>query len=199
MDKKVVRASYDACLVGVARLSAYATSSPVLITEVHVQQDILATNDLISFCIHARRLIDNIDSKDLLYQTVMDSNDGMPPISIGKIIGCLIHHDTLEIIRCETRLNMLRVSSEGFKGDDFFAKVENEMNKLPYSEPIMPLILFKSDRSEGMRLINLVIFLQIFSKEILLEVIKQNIWLQDDLLKDSDMAEDILHFLSRIK
>jgi hypothetical protein len=200
MDKKVVRASYERCLNATARLSAYATSKPILITEVNWRQDILAVDDLSDFCIHARRLIENIGLKNLLYQQSMESSDGQSPLSLGKIIGRLIHHNTLEIIRCGTRFRMLQARVSGVEGDEFFKKVEPEMRKPPFSEPITPHILFQSDRSDGMRLINLVIFLQIFSEKILLEVHTSNHWLGDDLFKDLDMTEeDVRKLLPRIR
>jgi hypothetical protein len=39
------------------------------VTEINVRQGILAADDLISFCIHARRLAENMGSKDLLNKT----------------------------------------------------------------------------------------------------------------------------------
>jgi hypothetical protein len=59
--------------------------------------------------------------------------------------------------------------------------------------------LFQSDRSGGMRLINLVTFLEVFSEKILLEILKSNHWLQDDLFKDLDVTEeDARRILSRM-
>lgn len=199
MDKRVVRTSYEGCLNAVARLSAYATSKPILITEVNERQDILAADDLIDFCIHARRLIENMGSKNLLYQATIGTSDAKAPLSVGHIIGYLIHHDLLIIFRCGVRFKMFKKWLEGETGDEFFKKVKSEMHQLPYSEPITPHVLFQSDRSDGMRLINLVTFLQIFSEKILLEILKSNRWLQDDLFKDLDMTEeDARKLLTRI-
>lgn len=132
MDKKVVRASYEGCLRAIARLSAYATSKPILITEVNVRQDILAVDDLMSFCIHARRFIENIGAKNYLQKAEMETNDKRPPLPLGKIIGHLIHHDTLEILRCRTRLRMLEASLRGAVGDEYFKQVKHEIHKNPY-------------------------------------------------------------------
>lgn len=200
MDKTVVRASYERCLTSIARLSAYATSQPISITEVHRRQDILTADDLLNFCIHARRFIENIGLKDLLFQEKVALHDCKPPLSLGAIIGFLIHHDTFEIIRCGTRFKMLQASLTGARGDDFFKIIKHEMYKRPYSEPITPQVLFQSDRSGGMRLLNLVTFLQVFSEKILLEAVKANDWLQDDLFKDLDMNEnDARQLIDRIK
>lgn len=199
MDKKIVRASYESCLNAVARLSAYATSRPILITEVNERQDIMAADDLIDFCIHARRLIENSGSKDLLYQASMETNDNKSPLSLGQIIGYFIHHDLLIIFRCGSRFRMFEKWLEGENREDFFKKVQTEVKKPPFSEPITPHVLFQSDRSNGMRLINLVTFLQIFSEKVLLEVLKSNHWLHDDFFKDLDMnEEDARQLISRM-
>ena len=79
---------------------------------------------------------------------------------------------------------------EGQTGEAFFKKVKSEMYQAPYSEPITPHVLFKSDHSDGMRLINLVTFLEFFSEKILLEILMSNQWLGDDLFKDLDMTEE---------
>jgi hypothetical protein len=200
MDKKLVRASYESCLSATARLSAYATSKPILITEVNERQDILAADDLIDFCIHARRLVDNTDLRDLLYQAKIETNDAKDPLSVGQIIGYLIHHNVLMIFRCGVRFRMFQKWIKGKTRDEFFKNVETEIQQPAFSEPITPHILFQSDRSDGMRLINLVTFLEIFSEKILLEILKTNHWLQDDLFKDLDLTEeDARRVLSRIE
>ena len=199
MDKKIVRASYEGCLNAIARLSAYATSNPILINEVNDRQDILAADDLIDFCIHARRLVDNMDLRDLLYQAKIATNDAKAALSVGQIIGYLIHHDALMIFRCSVRFQMFQKWLKGKRGDEFFKDVETEIQQSPFSEPITPHILFQSDRSDGLRLINLVTFLQTFSDEVLLEILKTNHWLQDDPFKDLDMTEeDARRVLSRM-
>lgn len=202
MDKKVVRASYESCLNAAARLSAFATSKPFPgVTELNRRQDILAIEDLISFCIHARRLIENVGLKKRLSQVKIETSDGTS-LSLWKIIGCLIHHDMLEIIRCGTRFRMLQASIDGASREEFFRKVEGEIKKPPYSEPITPHIIFKSDKIHY-TLINLSKFLQIFSQEIFSEVIKvtfeEGLLLLDDPMKDLDMSEEAFRALHRIK
>ncbi len=202
MDKKVVRASYESCLDITARLAAYVTSSPLLeAIEVNKRQDILAEDDLIVFCIYARRLVENAGLGKLLNQTTMKTSDGTS-LSLWKIIGYLIHHDLLIILRCETRFRMLQASLEGASKDEFFKKVEGEMKKSPYSEPIQPHVLFKSDIIHY-TLINLVEFLQIFSQEIIPKIIKkaldEDLYLLDDPLRDLDISEEGLRALSRIR
>lgn len=61
MNKTLARVSYESCLGITARLAAYATCIPFLgATEVNQRQDFLAETDLIEFCIHARRLLENV-------------------------------------------------------------------------------------------------------------------------------------------
>lgn len=199
MDKKVVRSSYESCLDATARLSAFATSKPFPdALEVNERQDVLATDDLISFCIHARRLIENTGLKDLLSKTTMETSD-RSQISLWKIIGCLIHHDELVIIRSAVRFRMLQETLDGTTGEEFFKKVQHEIKKPQYSEPITPHVLFKSDKIHY-TLINLTGFVQIFSEDIILEVVKkaqgEGLYLMDDPLRDLS-EEERMRILSR--
>ena len=137
--------------------------------------------------------------RDLVYQAKIDANDTKAPLSIGQIIGYLIHHDVLMIFRCGVRFRMLQKWIKGKTRDEFFKDVEVEIQQTAFSEPITPHILFQSDRSDGLRLINLVTFLKAFSDAVLLEILKSNHWLQDDLFKDLDMTEeDARRVLSRM-
>lgn len=192
MNKQVVRSSYEGCLDATARLSAYVTSKPFTdALETNARQDVLAANDLVVFCIHARRLIENVGLKDMLNNKTMEASD-KSRISLLKIIGCLIHHDELIIIRDQTRFRMLQATLDGTTGEDFFNRVKDEIKKPSYSEPITPHVLFKSDKIHY-TLINLAQFIQIFSEEVILEVIKkannQGLHLQDDPLRDFDQNE----------
>ncbi|MBL4803924.1 MAG: hypothetical protein JKY71_03590 [Alphaproteobacteria bacterium] len=201
MDKKVVRASYESCLDATARLASYATSKPFSgASEINERQDTLAADDLIAFCIHARRLVENVGLKELLNKTAMETSD-RSLISLWKIIGCLIHHDLLMIFRCETRFKMLQASLTGATGEEFFKMVESEIKTPAYSEPIPPHVLFKSDRIHY-TLINLVRFMQIFSQDILPAVIDkaldQGLCLLDDPLQDMT-EEERVRALSRAK
>ncbi|MAS87848.1 MAG: hypothetical protein CMH30_07750 [Micavibrio sp.] len=199
MDKITIRSNYESCLNALARISAYASSTPISITEVHERQDALATEDLVNFCIHARRLAESTGLNDHMRQIEISMNDKRAPLSLGKIMGFLIHHDILLIIRCKTRFEMFKKSLEGETGDAFFKKVKNEIYKNPYSEPMTPLVLFQSDRSDGPRLLNLAQFLRTFSEKIMLEVLITNKWLQDDLFKDMNSTEaEARQMLSRI-
>ena len=201
MNKQVIRSSYESCLDATARLSAYVTSKPFLNAfETNERQDVLAANDLVVFCIHARRLIENVELKDFVNKTTMETSD-RSLISLWRIIGCLIHHDELIIIRDQTRFRMLQAALDGAKGEEFFKRVENEMQKPCYSEPLTPHVLFKSDKIHY-TLINLVRFIQLFSEDIILEVIQkaqnEGLYLHDDPLRDLDDNQR-MQILSRVK
>lgn len=200
MDKKVVRASYENCLNGLARLNAYATSNPSIgITEINVRQDILAADDLIFFCIHARRLLENVGCKELSKKIFIDHANGTS-FSLWKIIGHLIHHDELEILRCNTRMRYLEDRLNGKTHEEALERIIAE-NKLPYSEPIAPRIVFKADQTEH-TIMNLETFLRLFSKEILPEIINhalnQGLDLRDNPLQDLEITEELRLMLSRL-
>lgn len=57
--------------------------------------DILAADDLIYFCIYARRLLDKRDLRDLLYQAMIITSDSKTLYMWRQIFGYLIHHDVL--------------------------------------------------------------------------------------------------------
>lgn len=161
MDKKVVRSSYESCLDATARLAAYATSKPFLKAgEVNGRQDVLASGDLISFCIHARRLIDNVGLYELTNQTMIKCGD-KTSLSLWKLLGALIHHNELEILRCATHLRILKIRIDSKTDDEYWEKIMPELFKGSYSEPVSPLVLFKSDQVK-MKAIDLAEVLQIF-------------------------------------
>lgn len=199
MDKSVVRVSYESCLNALARLNAYATSKPFpRATEINVRQDTLAMDDLIIFCIHARRLVENIGLKDLLNQTFITHANGAS-LSLWRIIGYLIHHHELEILRCNTRMKYVADRMNGKTHNEALERILIE-NRPPYAEPISPHIVFKSDKIEQ-TIMNLETFLRIFSQEILPEIIShslnEGLDLRDDPLKDIEMTEDLAKLLSQ--
>lgn len=203
MDKILVRSNYENCLDAAARLCAYATSKPFEgAFEVNGRQDALAINDLIVFSLHARRLVESIGLKDLANQLAIQISGG-GSLSLWKIIGYLIHHDDLLIIRSATRLRMLNASIKSQTKDEFWQTVKPDLTKGSYSESIPPLILFKSDKI-GYTMISLADFLKRFSEEIILEVIKKagtnNLILTENPLEDLDISEkDIKLALSGIR
>lgn len=197
MDKRTIRASYESCLNSLARLNAYTTSKPLLgATEINVRQDVLARDDLVSFCIHARRLVENIELKDLLSQITITHSNGTL-FSLWKIIGYLIHHDELEILRCDTRMRYLQDRMNGKTHTEALKTIILE-KRPPYSEPIPPRIVFKSDKIEQ-TIMNLETFLRLFSLEVLPAIIdralEKGLDLKDDLFKDVEMTQELAQIL----
>ena len=202
MDKKVVRASYESCLDATARLAAYATSKPLSkASDVSGRQDILAADDLIAFSIHARRLIDNVTLYDFTNQMMVKCADGSS-MSLWRVLGALIHHDELVILRCATRLRMLEAMVESKTDDEYWERVMPELTRETYSEPVPPLILFKSDKV-ARTVVDLVELLQIFSQEILTAVIKrasdEGLYLDDDPFEDVDVSDKAIEVLSQLR
>lgn len=202
INRPLARASYESCLDVTARLSAYVTSKPFLeAPEVNTRQDLLAINDLVSFCINARRLIENIGLKDLVSQTNIKTN--AVPMSLWKIIGGLIHHDDLMIIRSESRWKMFQAMLDSTKDDKFWERVGSHLDKPVYDAPITPLVLFKSDKIPY-TLIYLEEFVQIFSEKIILAVIKkaldEDLCLVEPPFRDVEMSKEaLLKIVSRAK
>jgi hypothetical protein len=125
MDKKVVRSSYESYLSVVARLSAFVTARPFFFTELSVRQDILAAQDLLSFCLHARRLVENAGLRALACNTYMGYSDGGVK-SLWEILGYLIHHNEFNIIRCESQFRRLREAEGGVSNRE---RIENVLKK----------------------------------------------------------------------
>lgn len=202
MNKKLVRASYEGCLDITARLSAYATSVPFeAALEVNQRQDILATNDLVMFCLQARRLTESTSLRDFVSRiTIKASNGTLLPL--WKVIGYLIHHDDIEIIRSRTRLRMLKAVLESKTNEERWERIKPELTKKSYSEPVSPLVLFKSDKIPYTQ-ISLVEFVQSFSEKVIPEVIKKafdsKLYLIDNSFEDLNMSkEEISQVLSRV-
>ena len=202
MDKKVVRSSYENCLDATARLAAYATSQPIpKAPEVNARQDTLATNDLISFSIHARRLIDNIGLYTAANKIALKCCDGSN-MSIWKFFGAIIHHNELVVIRCGTRLRMLKAWVECKSEDEYWNRVIPELVKGTYSEPVAPLVLFKSDKTlrTVVRLDEpLLTFSQKILKMIVREASDHKLYLDDDPFEDIDISKKGAEVLAQLQ
>ncbi len=200
MNKKIVRASYESCLTATAKLLSYATSATFQgVTEVNVRQDSLAEEDLIVFSIHARRLIENTSLIDFVSRITISSN--ATPISLWKVINFIIHNNDSEILRCDTRLKLLKAKAAGMADDEYKALHDVETRKRPYSEPITPILLFKSDRT-AYTLIYLAEFIHIFAEKVLHEIqnkaLDAGLCRLDNPFKDLEMFQEILALRGRL-
>lgn len=198
MDKKVVRESYESCLSAAARLAAYATSKPFLeAVEVNDRQDLLATDDLVVFCIHARRLIKKAGIEDIVKKTTIKTCNGIS-LSFWKVLGCVIHYEELEISRSESRFAMMKAFIESKTEKEFWEKVTPEVTRRSFTDTIAPHILLKSDESERM-FFSLYEFMKIFSEKIIRAVIEKALdegFLLDNIFRDYTQAE-VMQVLSR--
>lgn len=60
----VIRHAYESVLIACARLASFASGGPTTTNgPISEQQEILAADDLVSFAIHARRLIQNTSTQ----------------------------------------------------------------------------------------------------------------------------------------
>lgn len=200
MNKKIVRANYESCLNAIARLSAFATSTPYVdALEVNQRQDILANEDLIVFCIHARRLIESMELREIAHNTQIKTGESKNE-SLWRVINYIIHHDELEIIRSATRVRMIKALNESKTKKEYWERISTDLNKKSYSEPISPFILVKSQHTEFLS-ISLAEIIQVFSEMIILEVIKKadssGLQLIDDPFQDIELSDEGLEQLSR--
>jgi hypothetical protein len=99
----VIRHAYQNVLNACARLASFATSaSPTTYGPIERQQKLLAADDLVTFGIHARRLIENTTKAERFTQvTVRHVSKSGERIQITRIINILIHHKDIYIIMRE--------------------------------------------------------------------------------------------------
>jgi hypothetical protein len=107
---RVIRHAYEEALTACARLISFSSGGPSIgdgpVTD---RQEILAMEDLISFAIHARRLIETTGQKsrfnkiEIVFSTrpiaFPDPQPKLQKIRIWKAITRVIHNQNVEIIR----------------------------------------------------------------------------------------------------
>jgi hypothetical protein len=104
----VIRHAYQNVLNACARLACFATSVPTTTDgPIGQQQELLAADDLITFGIHARRLIENTAKARRFTQvTVRQYPRRGKSTSITRIINILIHHKHIVIVRSNFQLEV---------------------------------------------------------------------------------------------
>jgi hypothetical protein len=119
----VIRHAYENVLTACARLASFATGRPTTTDgPIAGQQEILVVDDLATFAIHARRLIENtatasrfrqVTVRRFPYKALIDlyempiyraSIDG---VSITRVINVLIHHKSLDVVRSTFQAELL--------------------------------------------------------------------------------------------
>ena len=99
----VIRNAYQNVLNACARLASFATGGPTTTDgPIEQQQEILAADDLVTFGIHARRLIENT-AKAKRFTQVTVRQQPMPGkrIPITRLINILVHHQHIVIVRSD--------------------------------------------------------------------------------------------------
>ena len=105
----VIKHAYDNAISASARLYSFASGeSPKTDGPIGEQQEILATDDLLAFAIHSRRLIENTISIQRARQTLVPVavTGSRQHISITRIINVLVHHKKILVIRSEKHLKI---------------------------------------------------------------------------------------------
>jgi hypothetical protein len=104
----VIRHAYQNVLNACARLASFATSAPTTTDgPIEQQQELLAADDLVTFGIHARRLIENTaKAKRFTQVTVRQYLTRGRRIPITRVINILIHHQHIVIVRSDFQLEM---------------------------------------------------------------------------------------------
>jgi hypothetical protein len=104
----VIRHAYQNVLHACARLASFATSVPTTTDgPIEQQQELLAADDLVTFGIHARRLIETTaKAKRFTHVTVRQHPRSGERISITRIINVVIHHKHVTIVRSDFQMDL---------------------------------------------------------------------------------------------
>jgi hypothetical protein len=104
----VIRHAYQNTLNACARLASFATSVPTTTDgPIEQQQELLAADDLVTFGINARRLIENTaGAKRFTQVNVRQYPSRGKYTSITRIINILIHHKYIAIVRSDYQLEV---------------------------------------------------------------------------------------------
>jgi hypothetical protein len=136
----VIRNAYQNVLNACARLASFATGGPTTTDgPIEQQQEILAADDLVTFGIHARRLIENT-AKAKRFTQVTVRQQPMPGkrIPITRLINILVHHQHIVIVRSDFQMEM-RSSRNPF---ETFIKFGGSNHRY-----FSPIIILTSDKN----------------------------------------------------
>jgi hypothetical protein len=111
---RVIRHAYENVLTACAQLASFATGGPTTTDgPIAEQQEILVVDDLATFAINARRLIENtatasrfrqVTVRRFPYKALIDLYEmpiyraSIEGVSIARVINVLIHHKSLDVI-----------------------------------------------------------------------------------------------------
>jgi len=142
----VIRHAYENVLNACARLASFATGGPTTTDgPISEQQEILAVDDLVSFAIHARRLIENTASQSRFRQVTLRQSWKAPgkTIAITRVINVLVHHKKIKIVRDLFKLELLTRLSNVYEILERYATEE----ALKYNRTFSPIVLLGSEHN----------------------------------------------------
>jgi hypothetical protein len=104
LSHSVIRHAYENVLTACARLAAFATCDPATygLGLIYERQEILAVDDLVTFAISARRLIENtMTPKEFLSIEIFAASKDTDVIRrpVVRIINIIVHHKDIYISR----------------------------------------------------------------------------------------------------
>lgn len=185
-SNKVIRHAYEEVVSACARLHTFATSKRPGKDELGTlskRQELLAIDDLISFAIHARRLIENaVGKKRFDSLTLRPHVKGAPttPPRVIRIIDVLIHHTKIEIIRSDWDAQLKAREPEGSKAV-IALLAELSFNK---NRDIPPVVIVQSDRGEAISF-ELKNMIETFTEQALLHIVdfsqRNGLYLEQDI------------------
>lgn len=106
----IIRFDYEQLLTHCARLASFAASEPVYWgSPVSKRQDELAAADLVSFAIHARRLMNNTFQPKRFSHVCVPAvlKDTRTQVPIRSVINAIVHHDSLQVVRTKFEIMLL--------------------------------------------------------------------------------------------
>jgi hypothetical protein len=149
-------------------LGSFATGrEPTTEGPISRQQEILAIDDLVSFAIHARRLIENTTSpKRFMRVTLRVYRKPSETIAITRIFNILVHHRDVELIRNLFELELKTGISSPIDALVKYGGKENEK----FNRQFPPIVAVRSETNVfiGFELIELV---ETFQEKVLIPII----------------------------
>jgi hypothetical protein len=168
----VIRHAYENVLNACARLASFATGGPTRTDgPITHQQEILAADDLVTFAIHARRLIENTSSKKRFKQIALEPASKqqaiiVQPIGIIDVIDTLVHHREIKII-----ISLVHLALERNMSLEEFCRKYEHLVKDGGNKYFSPFVFVKSDRNKNISF-DIVELVETFQVNILNPIIE---------------------------
>jgi hypothetical protein len=157
-------------------LGSFATGrEPTTDGPIGRQQEVLAVDDLVSFAIHARRLIENTASPKRFTGVALELyHKPSETIAITRVINKLVHHRDIEIVRNVFKLRLL-TAKDPIKVLSKYGKEDRKS--------FAPIVMIRSDNNL-FTVFELTGLIETFQEKILCPII--NICDDNKLFLDDD-------------